>query len=127
MTGISDDRGKTRPREITLAVVLLCVAVVPLALTITHFYDATFAGLYLLLHLWFAARSGRGRQGSRIGVTITTVVGLLFVAPLVVSALSGAFSPADQQFALFGLLGVCVGAAGVILLYLRNGNAHFVK
>ncbi|RVX44073.1 hypothetical protein EDD27_6794 [Nonomuraea polychroma] len=86
MTRASGEQGKaapSRPREVTLALVLFLVSAFPQALAIAHFYAVGFASLHLLLYLWFGARAARGRQGSRIGVTITAAVAWIFLAPVI--------------------------------------------
>ncbi|MEV4807701.1 hypothetical protein AB0K18_47565 [Nonomuraea sp. NPDC049421] len=111
----------------TLALVLFVVSALFAGLTIVHFYQAAFAGLYLLLHLWFAVRAARGRQGSRIGVTITTAVAWIMLAPILWRAFSASMNEVYAlEYAMLGLLGMSAGTIGVILLYTRKGNAHFV-
>ena len=123
-----DESAPTRPREVTLAFVLFIVSALLVGLTVVHFYQGTFAGLYVLLYLWFAARAARGRQGSRIGVTIMTAAAGILLAPIFWGAFLASMNEVYAlEYALFGLFGLGAGIVGVTLLYRGKGNAHFAR
>ncbi|HEX4815230.1 MAG TPA: hypothetical protein VFV66_21005 [Nonomuraea sp.] len=111
----------------TLAFILFIVSALLAALTIVHFYQAAFAGLYVVLTLWFGARAARGRQGGRIGVTIMTAAAWILLAPILWRTFSASMNEVYAvEYALLGVIGLGAGTAGVILLYSRKGNAHLI-
>ncbi|MEV0380180.1 hypothetical protein [Nonomuraea sp. NPDC050643] len=123
-----NDSTSARPRELRLAFVLFLVSALPTALALVPSYQSALTGLYLLLYLWFGIRATRGRQGSRIGVTIVTAVAWLLLAPVFLDAFSGTTDELyGLEYAILGLLGLAAGTYAVALLYGRNGNAYFVS